>query len=191
SFQRMCPINENEAAIYVGETSDLFAYCKAADGKPLPVVVAIGLHPAFLMVGATRFPPEMEEIGIVGGLLGEGVRLTQSERGQWIIPEAAEIVLEGEIDLKRTVPEGPFGEYPGYYGGGSLKPKPAPIISFHRMMSKKNPIYQTFITGPSMSYESTHLSSLSKESMLYAVLSKSCSQVARVVVTLHRYIAVV
>ena len=73
----------------------------------------------------------MEELEIVGGLLGGAVRLSESSRGQWIVPEAAEFVFEGEIDFEQTVPEGPFGEYPGYYGAGSLKPRQSPVITFH------------------------------------------------------------
>jgi 2,5-furandicarboxylate decarboxylase 1 len=191
SLHRMCPISDNEAGIYVSFTSDLGAYGKANNGKPLPVVVAIGLHPAFLLVSATRFPDEFHEIDIVGGLLNEGVRLTQSKAGQWIVPEAAEIILEGEIDFNRLEPEGPFGEHPGYYGAGSLEPKPNPVIKFHTMSSKKSPIYQTVIPGPGMKYESTYFSTLSKESALLAVLSNIWPQVSKVVVTIHRYMAVV
>jgi len=191
SFQRMCPRNDNEAAIYVGDTSDLAAYGIAAQGKPLPVAVALGLHPAFFFVAAARFPPEMDEVGLVGGLLGEGVRLTKSTKGQWIVPEAAEVILEGEIDFQRTVPEGPFGEYPGYYGAGSLRPRQSPVIRFHSMSSKKSPIYQTVITGPTIGYESTHFSCLAKEAMLYTVLSRLHPKVQGVNVLLSRYIAVV
>jgi 2,5-furandicarboxylate decarboxylase 1 len=191
SLHRMCPISDNEAGIYVSFTSDLGAYAKANKGKPLPVVVAIGLHPAFLLVSATRFPAEYNEIDIVGGLLMEGVRLTQSKAGQWIVPEAAEIILEGEIDFNRLEPEGPFGEHPGYYGAGSLVPKPNPVISFHTMSCKKAPIYQTVIPGPGMKYESTYFSALSKESALLAVLSGIWPQICKVVVSIHRYMAVV
>jgi 2,5-furandicarboxylate decarboxylase 1 len=191
SFQRMCPFSDHEAAIYVGETSDLAAYGRAACRKPLPVAVAIGLHPAFFLVASTRFPPEMEELEIVGGLLGGAVRLTESSTGQWIVPETAEIVLEGEIDFERTVPEGPFGEYPGYYGAGSLKPRQSPVITFHSLACRKDPIYQTVITGPTLSYESTYFSCLSKEAMLYTVLSTICPKVSKVNVLLSRYMAVV
>lgn len=191
SFQRMCPFNDHEAAIYVGETSDLAEHGRASRGKPLPVAVAIGLPPAFLLVASTRFPPEMDEVEIAGGLLGEPVRLTQSGRGQWIVPEAAEIVLEGEIDFGRTVPEGPFGEYPGYYGGGTLQPRQSPVISFERLSCRSDPLYQTVITGPTTGYESTYFSCLSKEAILYTLLSRVSPAVRGVNVLLSRYIALV
>ena len=191
SFQRMCPISDDEIAIYVGETSGLAEHGQANGGRPLPVTVAIGLHPAFMFVAASWYPPEMDEIALAGGLLGEGVRLTQDRLGRWTVPEAAEIVLEGEIDFARTVPEGPFGEYPGYYGAGTLKPRPSPVLKLHRMSARGNPIYQTVITGPTMSYESCYFSCLSKESMLFTVLSRMCPQVVKVNVLLSRYIAVV
>lgn len=192
SFQRMCPISDNELAIYVGETSDLHRYGQAAGGKPLPVAVGIGLHPAFFLVAATRFPPEEEEIALVGGLLGEPVRLNKAPAGEWIIPAAAEIVLVGEIDFQRTVPEGPFGEYTGYYGAGSLEARLSPVLKVNSIICKKDPIYQTVITGPTAGYESGHFSPLSKEAMLYTKLSQICPSVRRVSLsTLGRYIAVV
>jgi 2,5-furandicarboxylate decarboxylase 1 len=191
SLHRMCPVGKREAAIYVGATSDLAQYCREASERPLPVVVAIGLHPAFLMVASTKFPADMDEITLVGGLLGEGVRLVRSSEGQWLVPEAAEIVLEGKIDFRRTVPEGPFGEYPGYYGGGTLKPRASPVIRFTRMSLRKDPLYQSVITGPSLGYESTYFSCLSKEAMLYTLLSRVSPAVRSVNVLLSRYIAVV
>jgi 2,5-furandicarboxylate decarboxylase 1 len=187
----MCPISNNELAIYVGETSDLFEFGRAANGRTLPVVVANGLHPAFFMVAGTRFPQEAEEIALAGGLLGEPVRLTRSRAGQWTVPEAAEIVIEGEIDFQQTVPEGPFGEYTGYYGAGSLQPRQSPILRVHSIRSKENPLYQVLITGPTPGYESAHLSPLSKEAMLYAKLSRLYPHVRRVSLGMGRYIAVV
>jgi len=192
SFQRMCPISDNELAIYVGETSDLFRYGHATGGKPLPVVVGIGLHPAFFLVAATRFPPEEEEIALVGGLLGEAVRLNKDANGNWIVPEAAEIVLQGEIDFQHTVPEGPFGEYTGYYGAGSLQPRLSPVLKVRSIACKQDPIFQTVITGPTAGYESGHFSPLSKEAMLYTKLTQLYPSVRRVSLsTLGRYIAVI
>ena len=191
SLHRMHPIDQREAAIYVGATSDLAAYCKAAGDRPFPVTVAIGLHPAFLLVASTKFPENVDELGLVGGLMGEGARMAPSRWGRNLLPEGAEIVLEGEIDFSRTVPEGPFGEYPGYYGGGSLQPRQSPVIRFHRMALRRDPVYQALITGPTTGYESMYFSCLSKEAMLYALLSRISPAVCGVSVALSRYIAVV
>ncbi len=191
SLHRMCPIGRREAAIYVGATSDLAAYCRAAGERPLPVVVAIGVHPAFLMVAAIKFPAEMDDLGLVGGLMGEGARLARSRTGQWLIPEGAELALEGEIDSRRTAPEAPFGEYPGYYGGGTLRPRQSPVIRFDRMTCRPDTLYQTVITGPTTGYESTYFSCLSKEAMLYTLLRRISPAVHRVNVLLSRYIAVI
>jgi len=191
SLHRMCPINEREAAIYIGATSDLAEYCRETGERSFPVVVAIGLHPAFLMVASTKFPAAMDEMALVGGLLGEGVPLAQNHRGQWLVPAGAEILLEGEIDLRRTVAEGPFGEYPGYYGGGTLKPRQSPVICFTKMTCRSDPVYQTVITGPTAGYESTYFSCLSKEAMLYTLLARISPAVRGVNVLLSRYMAMV
>jgi UbiD family decarboxylase len=101
-------------------------------------------------------------------------------------------VLLGEIDFQRTGPEGPFGEYTGYYGAGSLRARQSPVLKIRSIICKKDPIYQTVITGPTAGYESGHFSPLSKEAMLYTKLSQLWPSVRRVSLsTLGRYIAVV
>ena len=55
--------------------------------------------------------------GIAGALSNRPVEVVKAETSDLLVPATAEIVIEGEIEFGKTLPEGPFGEYPGYYTG--------------------------------------------------------------------------
>jgi 3-polyprenyl-4-hydroxybenzoate decarboxylase len=63
-------------------------------------------------------PFEVSEYDVIGGYLGEPLRLTPSETfgDDLLIPADAEIVIEGVLIPNKRVVEGPFGEAPGYLG---------------------------------------------------------------------------
>lgn len=88
------------------------------EGKPTPVLIVHGHHPAFFLAGAYTSPWTWEEYEVAGALMGEPLRLTPSETWgeDFLIPADAEVVIEGEVVPNVLEPEGPFGEWPGYIG---------------------------------------------------------------------------
>src|SRR5260370_27312510 len=52
-------------------------------------------------------------------------------------------MLEGRILSRQREPEGPFGEFPGYYSGGHK----FPVIEIDRVSHRKNPIYEACYLG--------------------------------------------
>lgn len=100
------------------------AYSKAARiirkneerNKPTEMAVFIGHHPASILCSQTKVPVHIDEFAVMGGLLGEPVELVPAKTVDVRVPAWAEFVLEGEILPKVREPEGPFGEYPWYYG---------------------------------------------------------------------------
>jgi len=84
-------------------------------GRGLPCAIAIGLHPAVGM-GSLSYPsPEVSKFEVVGGLFGEPMQLRRAETVDLDVPAWAEIVIEGEILAGEREPEGPFGEFTGYF----------------------------------------------------------------------------
>ena len=84
-------------------------------GRSLECAIAIGLHPAVGM-GSLSYPaPEISKFEVVGGLLGEPMQLRRAETMDLEVPAWAEIVIEGEILPAVHEPEGPFGEFTGYF----------------------------------------------------------------------------
>lgn len=108
-------------------------------GKPCPVAVCFGSHPLVWIPAFLAFPWGTEEYGIAGALLGEPLQLINGEFTGLPIPAHAEIVVEGECPLPEAESreEGPFGEWPGYYGSGARKEA---VIKVKRVMHRNNPI---------------------------------------------------
>ncbi len=83
-----------------------------------PVATVIGHHPAYQMGACYGGPFEVSEYEIIGGYLGEPLRLTPSETWgeRLLVPADAEIVIEGALLPGKRMVEGPFGEVNGYLG---------------------------------------------------------------------------
>lgn len=82
--------------------------------KPMPVAVAIGLDPLYSLAAAAPLGPGQSEVDYAGGLRQSPVELVKCETSDIYVPAQAEFVLEGEILPDVKVPDGPFGDFPGY-----------------------------------------------------------------------------
>ncbi len=82
--------------------------------KPMPVAIAIGMHPAYEI--ATNYSTEypLDEFRFVEAIMGEPAELLKCETIDMEAPANAEIVIEGEIPPHVREEEGPFAEYTGY-----------------------------------------------------------------------------
>ncbi len=107
-----------------------------AAGRPCPVAVSLGHDPVLFLVAGLEVPYGMSEIEVAGGLRGEPVPVIQTEAGL-PIPAHSEAVIEGEVHAGDTLPEGPFGEWLGYYAGGT---RPAPVIRVTKIRRRRHPI---------------------------------------------------
>lgn len=56
----------------------------------------------------------VEEPDVIGGMRGEPLELVKCRTVDLEVPATAEIVIEGEVSLDETAPEGPFAEVLGY-----------------------------------------------------------------------------
>lgn len=59
------------------------------------------------------------------------------------VPADSEFVLEGTITPGEVLPDGPFGDHMGYYGGV----EDSPLIRFHCVTHRHDPIYLTTFSG--------------------------------------------
>ncbi len=110
-----------------------------AQGKPCPVAVVFGVHPLVWTPAVLAFPWGTEEFGIAGALLGKPLELVTGEYTGLPIPAYAEIAVEGECPPPEvdSRPEGPFGEWAGYYGSGERN---EPVIKVKRILHRNDPI---------------------------------------------------
>ncbi len=108
-----------------------------ASGKPLEVVAAYGIDPVMFMLGAQVFGIDESELDVAGGIMGRGISLTQAETVSLPIPADAEFVIEGLVHAGPREPEGPLGEFTGYYG---RERSPQPVIEVTAVHHRRNPI---------------------------------------------------
>ncbi len=66
-------------------------------GRPCPIAVVIGHHPAFFLGSLSFTPLDSDELHIAGGMLQRPVRLVRCKTIPLEVPADAEIVLECEI----------------------------------------------------------------------------------------------
>jgi UbiD family decarboxylase len=101
----------------------MFEYQRRAEarGESLPCAVVLGLHPLVSMGSLAYPPPDVGKFEVVGGLFGEPLEIAPCATVDLHVPAAAEIVIEGEILPGVREPEGPFGEFTGYFSRRSTE----------------------------------------------------------------------
>ena len=105
------------AGLYRPDTLRNVALHKEQGRTTMPVALCIGHHPAYDLCAAVSFHhPGFSEHELATNLLDEPVELTTGETVDLAVPAGMEVVVEGEMDLTRHVPNGPFGEYTVHYG---------------------------------------------------------------------------
>src|SRR6266849_5073807 len=106
-------------------------------GKPCPVLVSCGHDPLLFLAGGNELRFGLSEYDYAGGHRGEPFEVIESELYGLPLPAHAEIVLEGEMLPGDVAPEGPFGEFTGYYAAGKSE---QPVIRVQRIYHRNDPI---------------------------------------------------
>ena len=112
-------------------------------GQSCPVVAAFGIDPLIFMASHTKIPWGKSELDFAGGLRERPVEVISGPVTGLPIPAHAEIAVEGEVPPPSVEArdEGPFGEWPGYYSGGTLGTGlPQPVIRVKALYHRTNPI---------------------------------------------------
>jgi 4-hydroxy-3-polyprenylbenzoate decarboxylase len=117
---------------------------KAAEqGKKLEIAITLGVDPLIIMAAATPIPVDLSEWLFAGLYGGSGVTLAKCKTLNLEVPADAEFILEGTITPGEMLPDGPFGDHMGYYGGV----EDSPLIRFHCLTHRQNPLYLTTFSG--------------------------------------------
>ena len=85
------------------------------------------------------------------------------------VPATSEIIIEGEIPPNEVHPEGPFGEWTGYYAGGE---RDMPIIRVHSISYRNNPIVLGCLPGKPPN-DNTYFRSPLRAAMIWDELERS------------------
>ncbi len=109
----------------------------------LQVAVALGCDPAVIYSSTAPLPSGIDELIFAGFLRKEPVRMIKCETVDLEVPANAEIILEGYIDPKEKILEGPFGDHTGYYSLADYYP----VFHLTCITRRKNPIYPATVVG--------------------------------------------
>ena len=118
------------------------AKCQRLGIKPRAALV-IGVDPILAYACQVQVSDATDDWAVAGGLRGAPVELVRARTCDLEVPASAEVVIEFEVDMDKTVMEGPLGEYTGYYTPPSLKP----IGRITAITHRRDPIFQGLLTG--------------------------------------------
>ncbi len=112
-------------------------------GEKMPLAVVLGGEPVLPYAATCPLPPDVSELLFAGFLNEGGVELVPGKTIPIEVPANAEIVIEGWVDPKRMLWEGPFGDHTGFY---SLADR-YPAFEVSAITHRRDPIYPTTIVG--------------------------------------------
>ncbi len=115
---RMMVQGKAQVGLYLSPGKDARLHITRAwqQGKPIHVAASWGIDPLFMLVGSQTFPKNVSEYEYAGGIKGEPIPVVRGTTTDLMVPANAELVIEGTIEPNSVKAEGPFGEFPGYYG---------------------------------------------------------------------------
>jgi UbiD family decarboxylase len=134
-----------EAGVDLNAPSDLRAIYQqaAARGERTEVAYVIGAHPADFLAG-TASNRVGDELSLMGALRGSPVPVVKCKTVDVLVPADAEFVLEGYLAPAGFVqPEGPYGEFLGYYG----EVKRNPVFHLTAITRRADALFQTATIG--------------------------------------------
>lgn len=153
-------------------------YFKMAEhaGAALEIALVIGVHPACILASQAIAALDEDEMHIAGALLGRPIEMVKCRTSQIRVPAHAEIVIEGRILPKVREPEGPFGEFPQYYGPRADRE----VIQVDAVTHRSDPIFHTIVGGGT---EHLMLGEVPREATLLEHLQRSFPSVRDVRLT--------
>jgi UbiD family decarboxylase len=146
AFLRNMVKNKRRMGIHMSPRHNYRIYQENSErGEPTRMAVTIGHHPGYYLGALTLAGFDVDEYEVIGGMLGEPLRLTPSETWgkEFLVPADAELVVEAEILPNSKEVEAPFGEFPGYYGPQRLRP----AVEVTAITRRENPIFQHAFVG--------------------------------------------
>ena len=143
-IRRLMLRGRTEAGVDLNSPSDLRAIyeASAAAGRPVPVAFVVGSHPIDHLAAVMRLPSD--DLALMSSLREAPLPVVKCVTNDVRVPADAEWVLEGFIDERGHVePEGPYGEFLGYYGAV----KRNPVFHLTAVTRRRDALFQTSTIG--------------------------------------------
>ncbi|MCQ4313581.1 UbiD family decarboxylase [Pseudomonas stutzeri] len=135
-------------------------------GEDLEVAVVVGCDPLTLMASQAIVPIDHDELEIAGALHGQPLKVAKCVTNRIRVPADAEIVIEGRLLANAREEEGPFGEFPQYYGERAERH----VIEVDAVTHRDSPMFHTIVGG---GLEHLLLGGIPREATMLAHLRRS------------------
>ncbi len=106
-------------------------------GQPMKVAMVCGQDPLLYLLSSSPLARGVSEYDFAGGIRGEPIDVIRGPYTGFPIPADAEIAIEGEAVPGNVRPEGPFGEWMGYYSDDVV---PRPYVDVKTVLYRNDPI---------------------------------------------------
>ena len=145
-----------------------FMAAKKRGETKVKISIALGQDPYVWIVSGSRVVNrvlrrgKVNELAVAGGLKGSPIEIVKSETNDHFIPAHSEMVIEGIVDLEKSLPEGPFGEMMGYMG-----PQKAEnfVMDVTAITHRENPWFLNQFTGVTRGYVTAPVAALTNHGM--------------------------
>src|SRR5438874_11066858 len=168
---RMMLQGKNEVGLYLSPGKDARLHITRSwqMGKPVEVAAAWGIDPLFMVIGSQTFAKNVSEYEFAGGVKGEPIPVVKGKTTNLLLPANAEFVIEGIIKPNSVKREGPFGEFPGYYG----RPEAGcPLVEVTAVHYRDNPILTNALMADYPSCEQSGFFSIMRSARIWDDLDK-------------------
>lgn len=144
------------------------AFFDAAEqaGEALEIAIVIGVDPLTSLASQVILPLDQDELEVAGALHGKPLEVVKCQTNSVRVPASAEIVLEGRILPNKRALEGPFGEFPQYYGDRAERH----VAQIDRITQRRDAIFHTIVGGAN---EHLLLGAIPREATLLGHLRRS------------------
>lgn len=146
-------------------TDNFYRKAEAA-GRGLEVALVVGVDPACLLASQAIVPLGHDELEIAGALTGAPLDVVKCLTNNVRVPAEAEIVIEGRILPEVRELEGPFGEFPQYYGERAKRH----VMTVDAITHRESPIFHMIVGG---GLEHLLLGAIPREATILASLQRS------------------
>ena len=145
SFHRAMHVDDGELRIRIGASHDLTRYQQTAEAKdePLEAAILIGTAPEIFLAACASIPPDADELAVANALAGGPLDMAPCETVGLSVPADTQIVVEGRILPHKRRPEGPFGEFMGYY----VPEEPNHVFEVTAVTACADPVYHALVCG--------------------------------------------
>ncbi|WP_104492940.1 UbiD family decarboxylase [Paracoccus denitrificans] len=145
SYHRSMYINDGELRCRLAPRHHLTIYHEKAEkmGRPLEAAMLIGPPAHAFLTAAAPLPYDVDELEVAARLRGKPVAMRKCNHIDLEVPAETEVVIEGRFLPNVRLPEGPFGEFMGYY----VAEAPNAVFQVLGVTVRKDAMFHSILCG--------------------------------------------